>query len=230
MNFENELISGTFVKRYKRFFVDVIIKNKIITCHCPNTGSMMGLLKKGNKVWISKSNNLKRKLPYTLQIIEINGNKVGVNTHITNKIFHEALKENLIKDFNDPKVIEAEKKYNENTRFDFLITKGKKKSFIEIKNVTLSRKKSIAEFPDSITSRGAKHIKELLNARKKGFNIYLIFVIQRDDCKKFAIANDIDIEYSELLTNAIKNKLNVYCYDCKFSSKGIKINREIDFK
>ena len=91
MNFKNKLISGLFIKRYKRFFVDIKVKNKVITAHCPNTGSMMGLLKKGNKVWLTESNDKKRKLKYTLQIIEVNGKKVGVNTHLTNKIFYEAL-------------------------------------------------------------------------------------------------------------------------------------------
>ena len=91
MNFENELISGELIKRYKRFFVDIKIKNKVITAHCPNTGSMLGLLNKGNKVWVTITNNIHRKLKYTLQIIEVNGKKVGVNTHLTNKIFYEAL-------------------------------------------------------------------------------------------------------------------------------------------
>ena len=99
MNFENELISGLFVKRYKRFFVDVIIDKKIVTAHCPNTGSMQGLLIKNNKVWLTKSNDPKRKLKYTLQIIESNGSKVGVNTHLTNKIVLDGLKNNKIKNF-----------------------------------------------------------------------------------------------------------------------------------
>ncbi len=190
MNFKEILISGEFIKRYKRFFVDVKIGNNIVTAHCPNTGSMMGLLKKGNKVWLSKSDNPKRKLKYTLQIIESEGAKVGINTHLTNK----------------------------------------KKYFIEVKNVTLSREKNLAEFPDSITSRGLKHIKELLKANKEGYQIYLLFVIQRDDCNKFRIAKDIDPEYWELLTKAVKKNLKILCYDCKYSSKGIKLNQIIKFR
>ena len=99
MKFDNKLISGQFIKRYKRFFVDIKIKNKVVTAHCPNTGSMFGLLKKGNRVWLSKSNNPKRKLKYTLQIIEDQKSKVGVNTHLTNKIVLHALRNNLIKEF-----------------------------------------------------------------------------------------------------------------------------------
>ena len=230
MNFKEILIPGEFIKRYKRFFVEVKIGNNIVTAHCPNTGSMMGLLKKGNRVWLSKSDDLKRKLKYTLQIIEDNKSKVGINTHLTNKIVLEALRNSIIKDFVNLSLIQQEVKFGDNTRFDFLITKGMKKIFIEVKNVTLSRKKGIAEFPDAVTSRGLKHIKELLKAKKKKFEIYLLFVIQRDDCETFELAKDLDPEYCDFLEKAVKKKLNVICYDCKFSTKGIKLNRKIQYK
>ena len=230
MNFENKLISGVFIKRYKRFFVDVQIENKVITAHCPNTGSMKGLLKEGNKVWLSKSNNPDRKLKYTLQIIEDDNSKVGVNTHLTNKIILDALKNNLIKEFDKNITIKPEVKFGDNTRFDFLITKKNYKAFVEVKNVTLMRKPKIAEFPDAITSRGAKHIEELIKASKKGYEIYIAFIIQREDCNQFTIASDIDPEYSKLLSKAVKKKLNILCYDCKFSSKGIKLNKKVKFK
>ena len=230
MNFEDKIISGQFIKRYKRFFVDIKIQNKIITAHCPNTGSMYGLLKKGNKVWVSKTNNPNRKLKYTLQIIEDNKSKVGVNTHLTNKIVYHALKNNLIKDFDKEIQIKPEVKFGSNTRFDFLITKKNFKAFIEVKNVTLSRINNLAEFPDAVTSRGLKHINELINASKKGYKIFILYLVQRDDCKFFKIASDIDPEYSNSLSKAVKKKLNILCYDCKFSSKGIKLNHKIKFK
>ena len=230
MNFKNKLISGLLIKRYKRFFVDIKIKNRIVTAHCPNTGSMKGLLSEGNKVWVSESNNPNRKLKYTLQIIEIGKTKVGINTHLTNKIVLNALQNNLIKEFDQAIKIKPESKFGINTRFDFLITNEKYKAFIEVKNVTLSRKKNIAEFPDAITSRGLKHINELIKASKKNFKIYLLFLIQRDDCKTFSIAGDIDPEYTKAITKAVKNKLKILCYDCKFSSKGIKLNNKIKLK
>ena len=230
MKFDNKLISGQFIKRYKRFFVDIKIKNKVVTAHCPNTGSMFGLLKKGNRVWLSKSNNPKRKLKYTLQIIEDQKSKVGVNTHLTNKIVLHALKNNLIKEFNKNIEIKPEFKFGENTRFDFLILKKKYKAFIEVKNVTLSRIKNIAEFPDAVTSRGLKHINELIKASRQGYEIFILYLIQRDDCKSFTIAKDIDPLYSNSLAKAVKKKLNVLCYDCKFLSKGIKLNKKIKFK
>ena len=209
MNFENPLIQGVFIKRYKRFFADIMVKGQVITAHCPNTGSMMGLLDKGNKVWISMSNNKKRKLKYTLQIIEINGHKVGVNTHLSNSIVAEGLKNNLIKGFSNQIIIEPEQRFGLNTRFDFFI------------------KDKIAEFPDSVTERGAKHINDLIKAVKKGFKSYLFYLIQRENCRGFKIASDIDPNYSKLLTYAIKNNVKIICYDCKFYSKGIKLNKLI---
>ena len=230
MNFENKLISGVFIKRYKRFFVDIKINNQIITAHCPNTGSMYGLLKKNNKVWVSKSNKPNRKLKYTLEIIEDRNVKVGVNTHLTNKIVFHALKNNLIREFTNSLEIKPETKFGKNTRFDFLIINKDFKAYIEVKNVTLSRKKEEAEFPDAVTSRGLKHINELINASKKGYKIFILYLVQREDCKYFSIAKDIDADYAKALAKAVKNNLNVLCYDCKFSTKGIKLNRKIKIK
>ena len=230
MNFENKLISGQLIKRYKRFFVDIKLKNKLVTAHCPNTGSMYGLLKQGNKVWVSKSSNPNRKLKYTLEIIEDNKIKVGINTHLTNKIVLHALKNNLIKEFKNSLEIKPETKFGKNTRFDFLVINKDFKAFIEVKNVTLSREKKKAEFPDAITSRGLKHINELINASKKGYKIFILYLIQREDCNYFSIAKDIDAEYAKALSKAVKNNLNLLCYDCKFSSKGIKLNKKIEIK
>ena len=230
MNFENKLISGVFIKRYKRFFVDVQLKNKTITAHCPNTGSMFGLLKPGNKVWVSKSNNQDRKLKYTLQIIEVKKTKVGINTHLTNKIVLNAFKNNNLNLLGKNEIIKPEVKFGANSRFDFLISNKKNKAFIEVKNVTLSRKSKIAEFPDAVTSRGTKHINELVLAGKRGFKIYLMFVVQRNDCDEFRIARDIDPQYFDAITKAVKKRLKIICYDCKFSTKGIKLNKKLNIK
>ena len=229
MNFEKRLISGIFIKRYKRFFADIKIKDNIVTAHCPNTGSMLGLLNKGNKAWLSESNNPKRKLKYTLQILKDNNSKVGVNTHLTNKIVLDGLRNNILKEFQNIELIQQEVKFGKNTRFDFLIKEKHQKSFVEVKNVTLSRRRGIAEFPDAVTLRGHKHISELIKASKKGYKIFILYVIQREDCGKFEIAKDIDNEYYQLLKKGVKKNLNILCYDCKFLSKGIKLNNRIEF-
>ena len=132
--------------------------------------------------------------------------------------------------FNRLESIKQEVRFGDNTRFDFLVLNDNRKTFIEVKNVTLSRKKGVAEFPDAVTSRGHKHIKELLNAKKKGYEVYLLYLIQRNDCNEFKIAKDIDRKYDELLTKAVKKNLKILCYDCKFSSKGIKLNSKINFR
>jgi len=230
MKFKKTLLQGTLIKRYKRFFIDINYKNKSITAHCPNSGSMMGMLKKGNKVYFSKSDNPKRKLRYTAEIIKVKKNLVGINTHFTNKIVKEALELKKIKELAEFNNIKPEVKFSENTRFDFLISNNKKKCFLEVKNVTLSREIKVAEFPDSITARGTKHLKQLIAATKKGFVSYILYLIQREDCGSFKIAKDIDAEYKITFNEALKNKVKVLCYDCKLSNKEIKINKEVKYE
>ena len=158
MEFTKSLIKGKLIKRYKRFFVDVQLDKEIVTAHCPNTGSMKGLLDAGNKVYLLKNDDPKRKLKYGLEIIESQKNLVGVNTHMANKIVNHGLSNNLIKELKNNDLIKPEVFFNKETRFDFLIKKDKQKSFIEVKNVTLFRDKKTAEFPDAITTRGSKHL------------------------------------------------------------------------
>ena len=230
MKFKETLLQGSLIKRYKRFFIDIKHKNKSITAHCPNSGSMMGLLKKGNKVYFSKSDNPKRKLKYTAEIIKVKKILVGVNTHLSNKIVLEALKLKKIKQLIKFNNIKTEVKFSDHTRFDFLLSNSDKKCFLEVKNVTLSRESKIAEFPDSITSRGTKHLNELINAKKKGFESYILYLIQRDDCNIFKIAKDIDAEYKIAFNNALKNKVNVLCYCCSLNNKEIKTFRQINYE
>ena len=230
MKFKERLLQGTLVKRYKRFFVDINYNNKVITGHCPNTGSMMGLLNKGSKVWFSKSDDPKRKLKYTLQIIEINKKKIGINTLLTNKIVYEALNEKKIKKLSKFNNIKSEVKFSENTRFDFLLTNEKEKCFLEVKNVTLLRKKNIAEFPDAITSRGTKHLNELIKAKKNGYHAYMLYLIQIEGCDSFKIANDIDQEYKIVFDKALKNRVKILCYDCKLNNEEIILNKQIKYE
>tara|TARA_B100001765_G_scaffold100518_1_gene62070 strand:+ start:218 stop:910 length:693 start_codon:yes stop_codon:yes gene_type:complete len=229
MKFKERLLQGTLIKRYKRFFVDIKYNNKIITIYCPNSGSMMGLLNKGNKVWFSKSDNPKRKLKYTLEIIQVEKKMVGINTLIANKIVLEALNQKKIKNLAEFDNIKTEVKFSDKTRFDFLISNNKEKCFLEVKNVTLVRKEKIAEFPDAITSRGTKHLIELIAAKKKGLKSYILYLIQREDCKTFKIAKDIDQEYKIAFSKALKNGVMVLCYDCKLSNEGIKLNNQINY-
>ena len=141
MKFNKKLLQGTLIKRYKRFFADIKYKNETITAHCPNSGSMMGLIDKGNKIWFSASNNPERKLKYTLEIIEVRNEKVGINTFLSNKIVFEALNNKKITSLIKFKNIKREVKFSDNTRFDFFLSNDKEKCFLEVKNVTLLREK-----------------------------------------------------------------------------------------
>ena len=227
MKFTKALIKGKFLKRYKRFFADVKVNKDIITAHCPNTGSMMGLLDKNNDAWVLKNNDPKRKLKYTLQILKTSKNIIGINTHLANKLVLEGLNNNFFLEFKNVDKIESEKYYNNETRFDFLIEKKRQKIFIEVKNVTLIRDAKVSEFPDAITTRGSKHIKTLIDAHKKGYECYVLFLVQVENCKYFKIANDIDKEYYENYKIAKKSGVKFIAYNCKVGPREIKIDKRI---
>ncbi len=227
MKFTKALIKGKFLKRYKRFFADIKVNKEIIIAHCPNTGSMMGLLNENNDAWVLKNDNPKRKLKYTLQILKTKKNVIGVNTHLANKLVHEGLQNNTLLEFKNIDKIITEKFYNKETRFDFLVEENKKKIFIEVKNVTLIRDGKTSEFPDAITTRGSKHIKTLIDAHKKGYECYVLFLVQIENCKYFRIAKDIDKEYYKNYKLAKKSGVKFIAYNCKVGSKEIKIDKKI---
>jgi len=227
MEFTKSLIKGNLIKRYKRFFVDVRLNKEIVTAHCPNTGSMKGLLDEGNEVYLLKNDNPKRKLKYGLEMIKAQNNLVGVNTHMANKIVNHGLANNLIKELKNNDTIKSEIFFNKETRFDFLVEKNKQKSFVEVKNVTLFRDKETAEFPDAITARGSKHLLTLIDAIKKGYKAYLIYLVQIEKMKYFKIAKDIDPEYNKNYITAKKAGVNFLAYRCKMSSKKIFIEKKL---
>ena len=224
MKFTSTLIKGKLIKRYKRFFVDIKVNNLTVTAHCPNTGSMMGLLEKGNNVWLTKNDSPQRKLKFTLEMIEVNNVIIGVNTHRANRIVENGLKNNLIKEFKSIKIIKPEFKFSKDTRFDFLCDNN----IIEVKNVTLSRKYRLAEFPDAITSRGSKHLKNLINSIKRGYKPYVLFLTQIQDINKFKIAKDIDKNYYDNYLLAKKAGVNFLAYRCALNAKEIKIEKKIE--
>ncbi len=226
MKFTKSLIKGKLIKRYKRFFADVKINNQIVTAHCPNTGSMRGLLDKGNEVYLLKNDDPKRKLKYGLEIIKANKNLVGVNTHMANKIVNHGLYNNLIKEVVNSDKITPEVFYNKETRFDFLVEKNMQKSFIEVKNVTLFRNNKTAEFPDAITTRGSKHLLTLIDAIKNGYKTYLIYLVQIQNMENFKIARDIDSEYYKNYIKAKKAGVNFLAYRCKIGLKGIFVEKK----
>ncbi len=227
MEFTKSLIKGKLIKRYKRFFTDVKLGKKIVIAHCPNTGSMKGLLDEGNEVYLLSNNDPKRKLKYGLEIIKSRRNLVGVNTHMANRIVEHGLKNNLINELKNNDYIKPEIYFNKETRFDFLLEKNNQKTFVEVKNVTLFRNKDTAEFPDAPTARGIKHLLTLIDAIKKSYKTYLIFLVQIQNMKYFKIAKDIDEEYYKSYLIAKKAGVNFLAYRCNISSKKIFIDKKL---
>ena len=223
MKFTSTLIKGKLIKRYKRFFVDIKVNNSILTAHCPNTGSMMGLLDQGNDVWVTKNDNPNRKLKFTLEMIKVNKNLFGVNTHRANRIVEHGLKNKLLKEFKSIDKIIPEYKFSNDTRFDFLCDNN----IIEVKNVTLLRNKNLAEFPDAITSRGSKHLVKLTDSIKRGYKPFVLFLTQIQSINNFRIAKDIDSNYYKNYLIAKKAGVNFLAYRCSLNSKEIKIEKKI---
>ena len=223
MKFTNTLLKGKLQRRYKRFFTDIEVNNKTVVAHCPNTGSMMGLLDQGNEAWISEHNDPKRKLKFTLEMIKVKKRIIGVNTHRANRIVEHALENKLIKEFSAIKNIRAEFKYSDDTRFDFLCDK----KILEVKNTTLMREDDIAEFPDAVTSRGTKHLQKLKESIKKGYKPYVLFLTQIQGINNFRIAKEIDPKYFEGYIEARKAGVKFLAYRCTLNSKQIKIEKKI---
>ena len=223
MKFTSTLIKGKLIKRYKRFFVDIKVNNSILTAHCPNTGSMMGLLNQENDVWVTKNDNPNRKLKFTLEIIKVNKSLIGVNTHRANRIVEHGLKNKLFKEFKLVQKIKPEFKFSSDTRFDFLCDK----SIIEVKNVALTRHKDLAEFPDAITTRGSNHLLKLIDSKEKGYKPFVLFLTQIQGIKNFRIAKDIDKDYYQNYLIARKAGVKFMAYRCTLNSKEIKIEKKI---
>ncbi len=229
MQFSSPLISGTLIKRYKRFLADIRLDTgEIITAHCANSGSMMGLKDEGLKVWVSPANNPKRKLQYTWELVEVCGHLVGVNTALPNKIVSEAITENKIPYLCGYETLKNEVKYGKNSRIDIYLEDTQKgKSFVEVKSVTLSRKPHLGEFPDAVTQRGTKHLHELAAQVKNGHRAVMIYLIQYQNIQEFSIASDIDSEYFHAFKVAINAGVEAYAYRCNISPQKITIDKEI---
>ena len=233
MQFSSVLIKATLAKRYKRFFADAILNNgTTVTAHCPNTGSMKGLSEPGSTIWLSTSNNPKRKLKYTWELYqtESSGNLVGVNASRANTIVHEAIQLGIIPDLAGYGSVRREVLYGKQSRIDFLLedqTIGK--CFVEVKNVHFSPKTGLAKFPDSITIRGKKHLNELSNVKKTGARALTIYVIQREDCDRFSLACDIDPDYCEAFHTAKKAGVEFICYSCKVMVDSISLSKLVSF-
>ncbi len=233
MRFPSPLQNGVLVKRYKRFMADVELSSgELVTAHCTQPGSMMGLIEPGRPVWLSESDNPKRKLKYSWELVEVDLGAgpviVGVNTGLPNRLVAEAIEAGEIGELTGYEALKREVRYGENSRIDILLTaQDAPPCYVEVKNVTLMRDAGLAEFPDAVTTRGAKHFRELAAMVAQGYRAVTVFVAQRADADKFAVARDIDPAYGEAFDMARAAGVEVVCYACAPSPKKIDIARQI---
>jgi sugar fermentation stimulation protein A len=229
MIFQNNLIHGTLIKRYKRFLADVKLDDgSEVTAHCTNSGTMKSCLENGADVYLSPVNDPKRKTKFTWEMIKINSDWVGINTGNPNKLAFEAISAGEIPGLTDYTTVKREAKFN-NSRFDVFAENSHEKCFVEVKNVTLKEGK-YALFPDAVTTRGQKHLKTLIDVKKQGMRAVMLYIIQRSDVEIFAPATEIDPDYSKMLKKAVDEGVEVIPMQAKVSPEKIELVKKLPFK
>jgi sugar fermentation stimulation protein A len=229
MRFTEPLIPATLVKRYKRFLADVVLSSgDAITAHVANPGAMIGLAAPGSRVWLSKSSNAKRKLPYSWELVEVDlgagPELIGINTAHPNLLVAEAIAANAIPELAGYAVTRREVKYGKNSRIDFLLeTPSRQPCYVEVKNVHLMRHAGLAEFPDSVTARGAKHLDELATVAVAGARAVMLFLIQIGSAARFALARDIDPAYGAAFDRARAAGVEAIAYRCVIEHAAIAL-------
>ena len=224
MRFEEPLIQGTLRRRYKRFLADIALAGELeVTAHCPNPGSMMGLAVPGSAAWCSRASNPKRKLHFTWELVDPGGGLVGINSAAANRLAEEAIRDGAIAQLGGYASLRREVRYGANSRVDLLLEDpARPPCYVEVKNVHL-RRDAAAEFPDAVTARGAKHLRELAAVAAAGQRAVMFYVVQRADCDRFTIAADIDPAYAEAFADACAAGVEAICYRCAVTTDGIDI-------
>jgi sugar fermentation stimulation protein A len=219
MLFNPPLVPARLIARYKRFLFDAELENgEIITGSCPNTGSMQGLTTPGSRIWLSEHDSPKRKYRHVFELIEADDTTVGVNTAMPNRLAAEAIALNQVSDLGDYTTVRREQNYGRNSRIDLLLTDPlRTTTYVEVKNVHFTRQPGLAEFPDTVTARGAKHLEELGDMAEAGYRAVMLFVIQRHDCERFRVCGDLDTIYAAAFERALKRGVEVYALKCRVS-------------
>jgi len=225
MRFAAPLIPGTLLRRYKRFLADVRLDDgREVTAHCANSGAMTGLAAPGLAVWLSPADNPARKLRFTWELARADGGLVGINTARPNALAAEAIAAGTIPELAGFATLRREVRFSRNSRVDILLSGGGRPDcYVEVKNVHLRRDGATAEFPDSVTKRGTKHLAELADTVAAGGRAVMLYVVQRQDCTRFALAADIDPDYAQAFATARAAGVEALCYACRLSLEGIDI-------
>ena len=230
MDFPTPLIPATLLRRYKRFLADCTLADGTeVTAHCANPGSMLGLATPGTRVWLEPNDDPKKKLKYGWRLVDHgDGQFTGVDTALPNRMLKAALTERLIPDFAAYPDLRAEVKYGEKSRVDFLLTgQGLPPLWLEVKSVTLSRAPGVAEFPDSVTQRGARHMDELASMARQGDRAVLFYLVQRTDAQEVRLAADIDPTYARAVAAAVAAGVEVIAYDTRLSPQSVTLGRRL---
>ncbi len=231
MQFPDPLIPGRLIRRYKRFLSDIeLTDGRVVVAHCANPGSMLGLVDPGAEVWLSPSRNPKRKLQYSWELVRAGEALVGINTGLPNGIVAAAITAGRVPELTGYPGLRREVPYGENSRIDILLEKpGAPNCLVEVKSVTLSRRPGLGEFPDSVTKRGAKHLKELAEAAEAGQRAVMFYLVQRGDCRRVTVARDIDPGYDAALDDAVARGVEVLAYGCDVSPEAIELAGPLPF-
>lgn len=232
MQFPSPLAHGRLISRYKRFFADVVLDDgAAVTAHCPNPGAMLGVAEPGMGVWLSRSDDPKRKLAHTLELVEVGNRLVGVNTLAPNRLVAEALAADAIPELAGYAGVRREVKYGEASRVDFLLTDpGRPACWLEIKNCHLSRRPPLAEFPDCVAARSARHLRELWAMVEAGDRAVVLFTVQREDCEAFSACRDIDPKFAMALDEAADAGVEVLVYGCDMATDAIRIGGPMEWR
>lgn len=225
MLFDPPLIPARLIRRYKRFLADVTLEDgREVTAHCANPGAMLGVSPPDAKVWLQPNDNPNRKLKFSWQLLEVDGGMVGIDTSLPNKLVAEALADDRIPELSGYNTIRPEVRYSDNSRIDFLMTSPTKPDcYVEVKNVHFRRTGSLAEFPDCVTKRGAKHLHDLSAMVAAGHRAVMLYVVQRDDCTSFTLADDYDPSYAAAYRAAYSTGVETLCYGTNISTLGIDV-------
>ncbi len=229
MRFQTDLVPARLIRRYKRFLADARLKDgREITAHCANPGSMMGLKEEGMKIWLEPNDDPKKKLKFGWRLVDHeNGHFTGVDTSVPNRALKAALEAREIEGLGDYDTVRPEVKYGENSRIDFLLQGGGADTYVEVKSVTLSRRTGLAEFPDSVTKRGAKHLAELANMKAQGHRAVMLYLVQRTDCDAMTLAQDIDPTYAQAFKEAQSAGVEAMCLDTRITPESIEIGKPL---
>ncbi len=229
MQFDPPLVPARLVSRYKRFLFDAILEDGTpITGSCPNTGSMRGLTAPGSRIWLSQHDSPTRKYQHMLELVEADGTLVGINTGMPNRLAEEAIRAGMINSLTGYGIVKREQRYGANSRIDLLLLdEARPPAYIEVKNVHFMRTAGLAEFPDSVTARGAKHLDELGDMVERGFRAAMFYVIQRDDCAVLSICEDLDPTYGAAFRRARTRGVEAFAISCRITPEGILPSRPI---